>query len=137
MNDRRLRVSTRRELSDAILFAGIPHRNRDNIPEFLAISEEFMERVSGIRRFGAAALDLAYVAAGRCEGFWELGLRPWNIAAGDVIVREAGGYVTDYSGRNRAILKGEVLAANDQLHNKMVKVIGSVRRKLTTKAAAD
>lgn len=136
MNDRRLRVSTRKTFPDAVLFTGIPHRNRGDIPEFLAISDEFMNRVAGIRRFGAAALDLAYVAAGRCEGFWELGLRPWDIAAGDIIVREAGGYVTDYSGRNRAILKGEVLAANDGLHNEMVKIIGSVRRKLKAEAEA-
>ena len=95
-----------------------------------------MQKVAGIRRFGAAALDLAYVAAGRCEGFWELGLQPWDIAAGDIIVREAGGYVTDYAGRNRAMLKGEVLAANDSLHADMVKIIGSVRRKLTAQAAA-
>lgn len=136
MNDHRLRVSSRSDFAESVLLTGIPHKNRGDHDEFLAISEEFMSRVAGIRRFGAASLDLAYVAAGRGEGYWELGLHPWDIAAGDIIVREAGGFISDYEGRNRAILKGEVLAANDSLHPEMVKLIKAVRRGQTAKPAA-
>ncbi len=136
MNDHRLRVSSRSDFAESVLLTGIPHLNRGDHDEFLAISEEFMSRAAGIRRFGAASLDLAYVAAGRGEGYWELGLHPWDIAAGDIIVREAGGFISDYEGRNRAILKGEVLAANDGLHQEMVKVIMGVRRSRAAKTVA-
>ena len=128
MNDRRLRVSSRRDLSQSVIATGIPHHGRGDHGEFLAIAEAVMARTAGIRRYGAAALDLAYVAAGRYEGFWELGLEAWDIAAGQIIVREAGGYVTDYAGRDKAVQTGEVLAANDQLHPELSKLITSIRR---------
>jgi myo-inositol-1(or 4)-monophosphatase len=131
MNDRRLRVSGRSDLSQAVLATGIPHHGRGNHREFLAVAETFMAATAGIRRFGAAALDLAYVAAGRYEGFWELGLSPWDVAAGSIIVREAGGFCTDYAGRDRAVQTGEVLAANDQLHTQLMKLIGEARRGVT------
>lgn len=135
MNDHRLRVSSRSKFADSVLLTGIPHKNRGDHAEFLAISEEFMSKVAGIRRFGAASLDLAYVAAGRGEGYWELDLKPWDIAAGDIIVREAGGFISDYQGRNRAMLTGEVLAGNDGLHQQMVKLISGVRRGLAVQPA--
>ncbi len=128
MNDRRLRVSSRGDLSQAVLGTGVPHHGRGDHGEFLGIIEEMMKRTMGIRRYGAAALDLAYVAAGRYEGFWELDLHPWDIAAGTIIVREAGGYVTDYAGRDKALQSGEVLAANDQLHHSLSKIILAVRK---------
>ncbi len=128
MNDKRLRVSGRSDLSEAVLATGIPHHGRGNHREFLALAELFMARTSGIRRYGAAALDLAYVAAGRYEGYWELDLKPWDVAAGAIIVREAGGFVTDYAGRDRAVESGEVLAANDHLHPALVKLISDTRR---------
>ncbi len=134
MNDRRLRVSGRSDLSEAVLATGIPHHGRGNHREFLTIAEMFMARTSGIRRFGAAALDLAYVAAGRYEGYWELDLKPWDVAAGAILVREAGGFVTDYAGRDRAVQTGEVLAANDLLHPALVKLVSDARRDVATRA---
>ncbi|MDX1581697.1 MAG: inositol monophosphatase family protein, partial [Alphaproteobacteria bacterium] len=128
MNDRRLRVSSRNKLDQAVLGTGVPHLGRGDHGEFLAIVEQMMSRVSGIRRFGAAALDLAYVASGRFDGFWELDLHPWDIAAGQLLVREAGGYCTDYAGRDKAMQSGEVLAANDNLHPMLSRLIRELRR---------
>src|SRR3954451_20903560 len=96
LNDRRLRVSGRRRLGEALIATGIPFREHGNHPDYLAGLAAIMVETSGVRRFGSAALDLAYVAAGRYDGFWEVGLQPWDIAAGLLLVREAGGYVTDF-----------------------------------------
>jgi len=117
LNDRRLRVSARREPKESVFATGIPFaavapRNRLAFARTLGT---LMPQVAGIRRMGAAALDLAWVAAGRYEGFWELGLKPWDIAAGVLIVREAGGYVTDpQDGDPRT--QGDVVAANPHMH---------------------
>jgi myo-inositol-1(or 4)-monophosphatase len=116
LNDRRMRVSGRRQLGEALIGTGIPFRDRARQPEYLATLAAVMPATHGIRRFGAAALDLAYVAAGRFDGFWEFGLAPWDIAAGMLLVREAGGYVTDLAGRQTMMTSGDVLAANDHLH---------------------
>ncbi len=136
MNDRRLRVSSRSDLSEAVLATGIPHHGRGNHREFLTIAELMMARTAGIRRYGAAALDLAYVAAGRYEGYWEMDLKPWDVAAGSIIVKEAGGFVTDYAGRDRAVQSGEVIAANDPLHPVLVKLISDARRGVASRAQA-
>jgi myo-inositol-1(or 4)-monophosphatase len=117
VNERRLRVSARRELKDAVFATGIPfaavapHRRL----AFARTLGQLMPQVAGIRRFGAAALDLAWVAAGRYEGFWELGLKRWDLAAGVLLVREAGGFVTDPAGQD-ARDTGDVIAANPHLH---------------------
>jgi myo-inositol-1(or 4)-monophosphatase len=116
MNDRRLRVSARRQLGDALIGTGIPFRERGDHPVYLDTLAAVMAATSGVRRMGAAALDLAYVAAGRFDGFWEFGLAPWDIAAGLLIVREAGGYVSDIAGGQDMMARGDVLAANDHLH---------------------
>jgi len=116
MNDRRLRVSARRKLDEAVIATGIPHQGRPEPKRFLGQLEKVMGATSGVRRFGAATLDLAYVAAGRCEGFWEIGLKPWDIAAGMILVREAGGYVSDFDGSANPLDSGNVVAANDHLH---------------------
>jgi myo-inositol-1(or 4)-monophosphatase len=136
MNDRRLRVSGRSELSQAVLATGIPHNGRGDPREFVAVLGLLMARTAGIRRMGAASLDLAYVAAGRYEGFWELGLDPWDVAGGSIIVKEAGGFVTDYAGRDRAVQSGEVLAANDHLHAGLSKLILEARRDAARPRAA-
>jgi len=117
VNDRRLRVSGRRDLKEAMFATGIPfaavaqHRRL----AFARTLGTVMPQVAGVRRFGAAALDLAWVAAGRYDGFWELGLKPWDMAAGLLIVREAGGYATDPSGGD-PMESGDVVAANPHLH---------------------
>jgi myo-inositol-1(or 4)-monophosphatase len=116
LNDRRLRVSARRQLGDSLLGTGIPFRDRARQPEYLATLAAAMPATHGVRRFGAAALDFAYVAAGRFDGFWEFGLSPWDIAAGLLLVREAGGYVSDLAGGQTMMTSGDVLAANDHLH---------------------
>ena len=123
LNRRRLRVSSRRRLSEAVLATGIPFKGRAGKHAFLATVESAIDNTAGIRRLGSAALDLAYVAAGRYDGFWEFGLSPWDVAAGIVLVREAGGFVTDIAGRPAAIGGGSILAANDRLH-------GAVRQML-------
>lgn len=116
LNDRRLRVSAREKLPDAVFATGIPFLGRDGHAEFLASLEAVMPEVAGVRRFGSAALDMAYVAAGRYDGFWETGLSYWDIAAGLIIVREAGGFVTDFKGRSERLSEGEIVAANNKLH---------------------
>lgn len=116
LNDRRLRVSARRQLGDALIATGIPFRDRARQPEYLTTLAAVMPATHGVRRFGAAALDFAYVAAGRFEGFWEFGLAPWDIAAGLLLVREAGGYVSDLAGGQTMMTSGDVLATNDRLH---------------------
>ncbi len=116
LNDRRLRVSGRRQLSEALIGTGIPFAAHGDHETYLATLAAVMPVTSGVRRHGAAALDLAYVAAGRLDGFWEVGLQPWDIAAGIRIVREAGGYIPDLAGGHRMIETGDVLAANDHLH---------------------
>ena len=124
LNDRRLRVSARQRLEEAVLATGIPHLGRPHHEQQLAELKAMMAEVAGIRRFGAAALDLAYVAAGRYDGFWEVGLEPWDIAAGILLVREAGGFVTEIDGGDRMLTSGAVLAANPQLHPRMARVLG-------------
>lgn len=118
LNERRLRVSARRDMQQAMFATGIPFAvvPRRRQLAFARTLATLMPQVAGIRRFGAAALDLAWVAAGRYEGFWELGLKPWDMAAGLLIVREAGGFVTDPQGGQDPLSSGEVVAANPHLH---------------------
>ena len=122
-NDRRLRVSARRELGDSLVATGIPHLGRPGQPEFLGELNSVMREVAGVRRFGAAALDLAWVAAGRYDAFWERSLSPWDLAAGTVIVREAGGLVSDLSSGQDMLTNGHILASNAQLHGPLLKVL--------------
>src|SRR3954449_6207471 len=116
LNDRRLRVSARRQLAEAVGGTGMAFRDGADQPVYLGTLAAVLPATSGVRRFGAAALDLAYVAAGRLDGFWEFGLSPWDIAAGMLLVREAGGFVTDLAGGQKMMETGDVLAANDRLH---------------------
>lgn len=123
VNRQRIRVSARAKLNEAVLATGIPFAGRGGKAEFLAAMEPIMERTAGVRRFGSAALDLAYVAAGRFDAFWELGLSPWDVAAGIVIVREAGGFVTDLADGGDMLNGGSILAANDRLHGPVGKLL--------------
>lgn len=116
LNDRRrLRVAARRTLADAVVVTGIPHRGRPGHPRFLDEMKTVMMEVAGLRRSGSAALDLAYIAAGRYDGYWERGLKPWDLAAGIVLVREAGGHVSDVAGGDKALESGNVLAGNSAI----------------------
>ncbi len=112
---RRLRVAARKTIGDAVVATGIPHRGRPGHPRFLDEMEVVMAEVAGVRRTGSAALDLAWTAAGRFDGYWERNLKPWDLAAGIVILREAGGIVTDLEGTTKMMEKGEVIAGNGNI----------------------
>nr|WP_038280976.1 inositol monophosphatase family protein [Pacificimonas flava] len=129
LHNQRLRVSGRRELGDALIATGIPYRGHGNFEEWDAITQAVAPQVAGIRRFGSAALDLAWVAAGRFDGFWEKDLSYWDVAAGMLIVKEAGGFITDYRGTDRRVAEGEIVAANNGLHSKLHKLVAGALRK--------
>ena len=116
LNDRRLRVSGRRKMDEALVAMGDFRAHSPLHVKHNAAMEAVSRATAGVRRYGSAALDLAYVAAGRYDGFWEFGLQPWDIAAGLLLVREAGGYVSDLSGGHAMMETGDILAANDHLH---------------------
>ncbi len=128
LNGHRLRVSGRARLGDAILATGIPFRGRPGHEIFIEEMQQVMPLVAGIRRFGAAALDLAYVAAGRFDGFWERGLSPWDMAAGAVLVREAGGLVSQIDGGERFLEKGDIVATNTTLYSDIRAVLRKAGR---------
>lgn len=123
LQDRRLRVSGRRHLDESLIATGIPFAGRGDSAEWSRIYAALAPQVAGIRRFGAASLDLAWVAAGRFDGFWEGELAAWDTAAGCLLVREAGGFVTDWRGVSAPICDKQVLAGNDTLHSRLHKTI--------------
>ena len=123
LNDRRLRVAGRTRLSDAVIGTGVPHLGRGHHGNFLVELRNVMGEVSGIRRLGSAALDLAYVAAGRMDGFWEQGLSPWDIGAGILLIREAGGFVSDKAGGQNMLDSGDLVAGNEAIHRALLKVL--------------
>jgi myo-inositol-1(or 4)-monophosphatase len=123
LNDRRLRVSTRGDLTQSVIATGIPFHGRPGHEPFLKELGKVMASVAGVRRMGTASLDLAYVAAGRCEGFWEKGLQPWDIAAGILLVREAGGFVTNFAGSQDVLASGDIVAANARLHKPLLDLV--------------
>ncbi|MBF0250318.1 MAG: inositol monophosphatase [Alphaproteobacteria bacterium] len=123
LNGRRLRVSGRAHMAESLFATGVPFLGMEKDARFLQRLESVMKISSGIRRFGSAALDLAYVAAGRYDGFWECGLKPWDMAAGVVLVKEAGGYVSDISGKSKMLETGDVVAANDKIHAQLLKLV--------------
>ena len=122
LNDRRLRVAARRELSDCVVVCGVPHLGRGNHGKFLVELRHVMGEVAGVRRFGSASLDLAYVAAGRCDGFWETGLAAWDIAAGVLLIKEAGGWISDFNGGTSILETGSLVAANEYIHKALMEV---------------
>ncbi|MDP6428918.1 MAG: inositol monophosphatase family protein [Rhodospirillales bacterium] len=131
LNDRRLRVSSRVGLDNSVFATGIPFMGRGDDQDhqrFLSEMAAVMGASAGIRRFGSAALDLAFVAAGRYDGFWESGLMPWDIAAGIILVREAGGLVTDIDGRDMRLEAGTILASNPNLHQPLGDTLRKARK---------
>ena len=129
LHDRRLRVSSRRDLADALIATGIPFLGHGNFEEWTKIFSAIAPEVAGIRRFGSAALDFAWVAAGRFDGYWESDLKPWDAAAGMLLVKEAGGFVTDYRGGDQAMERRQFLAGNDGLHSKLHQLLAGALRK--------
>jgi len=123
LNDRRLRVAARRKLEDCVIGTGIPHLGDTHHGSYLVKLRNVMGQVSGVRRLGAAALDLAYVAAGRLDGFWENDLQPWDMAAGILLIREAGGFVTDDQGGHDMLSSGHIIAGNEVIHSHLLKTL--------------
>lgn len=128
LHDRRLRVSGRRDLEEALLATGIPYLGHGDHAQFERILNRVIPEVAGVRRFGAASLDLAWVAAGRFDGFWEQGLSHWDVSAGMLLVREAGGFVSDFRGTEKMVERREIIAANDQLHSKLHRLVAGALR---------
>jgi myo-inositol-1(or 4)-monophosphatase len=127
LNDKRLRVASRKEMAPSLFATGLPFLGRPHHARAMAETSAVMAVSSGIRRFGAASLDLAYVAAGRLDGFWEHGINLWDTAAGIVLVREAGGIVSDFSGRTDGLKGDDVVCANEHLHPQLLKVLKTVK----------
>src|SRR5580693_9760231 len=126
-NNKRLRVAARKELAPSVIATGLPFLGKEGHARASAEMAEMMNLTAGIRRFGSASLDLAYVAAGRFDGFWEHSLKSWDVAAGIVLVREAGGMVTDLRGGADMLTHGSVLAANENLHPQILKLLKGVK----------
>lgn len=132
LNDRRIRVAGRKNMGDALIATGIPFMGRGDQQDhdkYLNELRAIMATTSGIRRFGSAALDLAWLAAGRFDGFWEHGLEIWDIAAGVLIVREAGGMVSDHQARSKVLKSGNIVAGNSSMHSGLLKLLKSSREK--------
>jgi myo-inositol-1(or 4)-monophosphatase len=127
LNGKPIRVSTTPNLCAALLATGFAYDRRERRHFYLCFWEEIMARVQGVRRTGSAALDLAYVAAGRTDGFWEFGLRPWDVAAGAIIVEEARGRVTNMDGSELDLAGGNIVATNGRLHEDLIEAIAQAR----------
>lgn len=125
VNNRRMRVSNRSKLINALIGTGFPFRDKANFDAYLKVFAEIFPNSAGIRRAGSAALDLAYVAAGRLDGFWESNLNSWDIAAGALLINEAGGQVTDYHGEKNYLNNGSVIAGNPKIHQILLEKVNS------------
>ncbi len=127
LNDRRIRVSRRTRLNESLIGTGFPFRQFDHVDAYLAMFKELTQKTAGIRRPGAASLDLAYVAAGRFDGFWEMGLSPWDMAAGALLIQEAGGLVSDLSGEANYLTTGNLVAGTPKIFGQLLPIIQAWR----------
>ncbi|THF55891.1 inositol monophosphatase family protein [Pseudothauera rhizosphaerae] len=127
LNDRRIRVSKRIRLNESLIGTGFPFRQLDHVDAYLAMFKELTGKTAGIRRPGAAALDLAWVACGRIDGFWELGLSPWDMAAGVLLIQEAGGLVSDLAGEADYLATGNVVAGTPKIFTQLLPIIQAWR----------
>ena len=125
LNNRRIRVSKQKHLEGALLGTGFPFKEQERLDEYLNGFRALFPMTAGFRRAGAASLDLAYVACGRLDGFWELGLKPWDIAAGALLAKEAGGMISDICGDENYMKTGNIVAATPEIFNMMTKKINS------------
>ncbi|WP_075215265.1 inositol monophosphatase family protein [Mongoliimonas terrestris] len=127
LNDRRLRVAARKDMVDCVIGTGVPHLGRGDHGAYLNELRQVMANSAGIRRIGAAALDLAWVAAGRYDGFWENGLNAWDVSAGWLMIKEAGGYVTDINGREKIHETRTIVAGNEHIHRQLLATLAKAR----------
>ena len=125
LNDRRIRVTRRPRLNEALVGTGFPFRQMDNVEAYIGMFRELTQKTAGIRRPGSAALDLAYLAAGRYDAFWELGLAPWDIAAGTLLVTEAGGLISDLAGESDFLATGNLVAGTPKIFTQVLPIIRS------------
>ena len=128
LNDKRLRVAARRNLADAVVACALPHPSRGDVALERTEHAEVQNLVAGLRRFGTASLDLAWVAAGRFDAYWERKLHPWDIAAGIILVREAGGFVCDVEGGDKMLTTGDIVAGNDTMHRALLRTLKAAGR---------
>jgi len=135
LNDRRMRVSKRTQLDDALIGTGFPFRDFKHMSEYMAILRKVMAQTVGVRRAGAAALDLAYVAAGRLDGFWEIGLAPWDMAAGSLLIQESGGLVGDFDGDSNYLDSGRIVAGAPKIFRQLLQLV-SAHKPLDSEAKA-
>jgi myo-inositol-1(or 4)-monophosphatase len=127
LNNRRIRVAARTDMADAVVACGLPHIGRGDHGLFLREMAAVMGHVGGLRRWGAAALDMAYVACGRFDGYWERGVNSWDIAAGILMIREAGGFVSDADGGPNPLATGSITCGNEMVHREIVKLLKKAR----------
>ncbi|MCB1960781.1 MAG: inositol monophosphatase [Rhodocyclaceae bacterium] len=127
LDDRRIRVSRRTKLAESLLATGFPFREFDHIDAYLAMFRDLCQKTAGIRRPGAAALDLAYVACGRVDGFWEMGLKPWDMAGGALLVQEAGGLISDLAGDSDYLSTGNLVAGSPKIFAQLLPIIQAHR----------
>ena len=123
LNERRIRVSKRQKLADALLGTGFPFRQFEHVETYIAMFRELTQKTAGIRRPGAAALDLAWLACGRLDGFWEIGLAPWDMAAGTLLIQEAGGFVADFEGADQYLKTGNLVAGTPKVFTELLRTI--------------
>jgi myo-inositol-1(or 4)-monophosphatase len=128
LNDTRLRVAARKQLHDCVIACGLPHIGRGDLPLSRDEMTALQPRVAGLRRFGAASLDLAYVAAGRLDGYWERNLKPWDMAAGLIMIREAGGVVSDIQTPGDPLVSGDVVCGNETIHAELTKILRPLKK---------
>jgi myo-inositol-1(or 4)-monophosphatase len=128
LNDKRLRVAARQRLNEAVIACALPHHGRGDLELFRRELVAVQGKVAGLRRFGSAALDLAWVAAGRLDGYWERDLSPWDMAAGLLLVREAGGFVSDADSGNAMLSKGHIVAGNETMHRELLRLLKAAGR---------
>jgi myo-inositol-1(or 4)-monophosphatase len=137
LNDRRLRVSRRTRMLESLIGTGFPFRKGDNFQRYLKMFEDVMVQCAGVRRPGAASLDLCYVAAGYYDGFFETGLSPWDVAAGALIITEAGGLVGNFTGEPDFLYQREIVAGNPRIYGQLVKTLAPYTRVISGDDAAD
>jgi myo-inositol-1(or 4)-monophosphatase len=137
LNDRRIRVGRRQHIRDCLIGTGFPYRDGEHLDAYVRMMRTMMIEAAGIRRPGAAALDLAYVAAGYYDGFWEVGLNPWDVAAGSLLIVEAGGLVGDLAGEPGYLYGGQVIAGNPRIFAQMVKLLSPYRAALGSPVVAE
>ncbi len=128
LNDRRIRVAARQNLADAVVACGLPHYGRGDLALARAEIATAQQHFAGLRRYGAATLDLAWVACGRLDAYWERDLSPWDLAAGSLLVREAGGFVSDLDGKGDIFSTGQVVAGNDTMHRELLRLLQEAQK---------